>query len=78
MKYRIKVQEFGEHANNCPLGETTEEEAQRQYDATKCSLSVGKGGYVQLFEQGSKTPIKAERVGYERYTYIEEKTTYAE
>jgi hypothetical protein len=72
MRYKIKVKQFSEKARTLPLGECTEEEALDQYDAMKISLSLGGGGYLQLFEGNGKYPIKAERVGYERYAYVEE------
>lgn len=71
MKYRIRVQEFGEEAISSYL-KTTEEEALRQYDATRTSLMFSRGGYVQLFESNNRNPIKAERIGYDRYSTIEE------
>jgi hypothetical protein len=79
MRYILKYQPFHEQEQVIPLEDCSEEEALRQYDATKISLSLGEGGYLQLFEKigidpsfYGPYPIKAERVGWERDSIEEE------
>jgi hypothetical protein len=67
MNYTIRIKAFDAPEETGPLDNLSEEEALRQYDAARISLQVGVGGYVQLFEGEGNPPIRAERIGYERF-----------
>jgi hypothetical protein len=76
MNYTIRIKVFKMPEESSPLGDISEQEALRQYEAARISLQVGIGGYVQLFENEGNPPIRAERIGYERFP--DEQTDAAE
>ncbi len=76
MNYTIRIKVFKTLEESSPLGDISEQEALRQYEAARISLQVGIGGYVQLFENEGNPPIRAERIGYERFP--DEQTDAAE
>lgn len=69
--YKLIMIPFNEKAQRILFPSITEEQALKHYKHAIVSLTLHEngGGYLQLFENEGKYPIKAERVGYDRFEW---------
>jgi hypothetical protein len=67
VSYTLVCKPFREKEQKTLLGAVMEEEALNYYESSVTSFLLGDGGYVLLYQGRGKYPVRAVRVGYERY-----------